>query len=377
MRIPGFLSALEQASPVLTHRVTEICEGRDVSEPAMRRAVLSVMRYLLRASGRATPFGLFAGIAPAHIAALPMAHVGGAHRAVAKVDAGWLAGVIERLEAEPALRPRLKVMANNLVFERDGHLVLEHRPAGATRDQPTHVSVRATAPIRTAMSLSQSPIRLGELAEKLAADFSGVPAAVVDRLLVDLVAQRLLVTSLRPPMTAADPLGHLLSELEETAAGELAEVAETVGRLRRIAQELAKHDDAPTSAIARSRRTRLASGMAAVAPVTGSALAVDLRMDLDLAVPQSVAAEAAKAAGVLVRLAPRSDLGPGWVAWHGRFLERYGPRALVPVLDAVDPDIGLGYPAGYLGAPSPPSAALSERDVKLGDVPSSGVTPSC
>ncbi|WUP79316.1 lantibiotic dehydratase [Microbispora hainanensis] len=362
--MPGFVAALEQASPVLTHRVCEICEGRDVSEPAMRRAVLSVMRYLLRASGRATPFGLFAGVAPARIAALPMAHVGSAHRAIARVDATWLAGVIERLEAEPALRPHLKVMANNLVFERDDQLVLEHRPAGATRHQPTHVSVRATAPIRTAISLSHSPIRLGELAEKLAADFPGVPAAVIDRLLANVMAQHLLVTSLRPPMTAADPLGHLLFELEEMAAGELAEVAETVGRLRRIAQELA-HDDAPTSAIARSRRTRLASGMAAVAPVTGSALAVDLRMDLDLAVPQSVAAETAKAAGVLVRLAPRPDLGPGWVAWHGRFLERYGPRALVPVLDAVDPDIGLGYPAGYLGAPSPPSAALSERDVKL------------
>lgn len=365
MRIPGFLAALEQASPVLTHRVWEICEGREVSEPSMRRAVLSVMRYLLRVSGRATPFGLFAGVAPARIAALPTAHVGSAHRAVTKVDAVWLARVIDRLEAESVLRPRLKVTANNLVFERDGRLVLEHRPSGATRDQPTHVSVRATAPIRTAMSLSRCPIQLGKLAEKLAADFPGVSAAVIDRLLADLVAQHLLVTSLRPPMTAADPLGHLLSELEEMAAGQLAEVAGIVGRLRQIAQELAHHDDAPTSAVARSRRTSLAAGMTSVAPVTGPALAVDLRIDLDLAVPESVAAEAARAANVLVRLAPRPNLGPGWVAWHARFLERYGPRALVPVLDAVDPDIGLGYPAGYLGAPSPPSSSLSERDTKL------------
>ncbi|GAA4211376.1 lantibiotic dehydratase [Microbispora amethystogenes] len=365
MRMPGLLAALEQASPVLTDRVCEICEGRDVSEPAMRRAVLSVMRYLLRASGRATPFGLFAGVAPARIAALPTARVGSVHRAVTKVDAGWLAEVIGRLEADSALRPRLKVITNNLVFERDGQLVLEHRPAGATHGQPSQVSVRATAPIRTAVSMSRSPVRLGELAEKLTADFPGVPAVVIDRLLADLVAQRLLITSLRPPMTAIDPLGHLLSEIEEMAAGEFAEMAETVERLRRIAQQSTQHANAPTSAIARSRRARLAADMAAVAPVKGSALGVDLRMDLDLAIPDSVAVEAAKAAGVLIRLAGRSDLGSGWVAWHNRFLERYGPRALVPVLDAVDPDIGLGYPAGYLGAPSPPSSPLSERDVKL------------
>ena len=365
MRIPGFLAALEQASPVLTRRVREICAGRNVAEPAVRRVVLSVMRYLLRASGRATPFGLFAGVAPARIAALPTVHVGRVHRAVTKIDAAWLARVINRLEAEPALRPRLKVRANNLVFERDGQLVLEHRPAGTTHDRPTHVNVRATAPIRTAMSLSHSPIQLGKLAQKLAVDFPGVPAAVMDHLLASLVAQHLLVTSLRPPMTAADPLGHLLSELEEMEAGKLAEVAGAVGRLREIAQELAHHDDVPTSEIARRRRMRLAAGMASVVPVTGSALAVDLRIDSDLAVPESVAAEAAKAAGVLVRLAPRPNLGPGWVAWHARFLERYGPRALVPVLDAVDSDIGLGYPAGYLGAPSPPSSSLSERDTKL------------
>ncbi|MEV6987274.1 lantibiotic dehydratase [Sphaerisporangium sp. NPDC051017] len=366
MQIPDFAAALEQASPVLACRVREICSDREVPGPTVRRAVLSVMRYLLRASGRATPFGLFAGVAPARITPLPATRVGRTHRAIAKVEAGWLTTVIERLEAEPALLPRLKVLANNMAFERDGHLVLEHRSNGSYGGAPTHVRVRATRPVRAAVRLTCDPILLGDLAEKLAADFPGVPADVIDALLADMVAQRLLVTNLRPAMTVSDPLGYLVGELQAVAAGEVAEVAGTVKGLRDIAHGLFQHNIAPASAIAAEHRARLASAMAIICPTPGPELAVDLRMDWHLAVPHAVAAEAAKAAGVLVRLAPRQNLSPGWVAWHGRFLERYGPRALVPVLDAVDADIGLGYPVGYLGgASTPPGGALTDRDVKL------------
>ncbi|WP_433498548.1 lantibiotic dehydratase [Sphaerimonospora sp. CA-214678] len=366
VRIPGFMIAVEQASPVLARRVRGICDGTRTAESDVRRAVLAVMRYLLRASGRATPFGLFAGIAPAHIADLPAVRAGYGHRAVVRADAAWLTAVIERLEAEPELRPRLKVLANGLAFERDGHLVLEHRSSGSAGGAPAHVRVRATRPVRAALALAGGPIRLGDLKDKLAADFPSVSADVIGTLLAGLVAQRLLITNLRPAMTVSDPLGYLVRELDAVCAGKVPEVAGMVGRLREIAAEMAQCDDAPTPATAYRHRACLAVAMAAVRPTATPALAVDLRMDVDLTVPHAVAAEAAKAAGVLVRLAPRSDLGPGWAAWHSRFLERYGPRALVPVVDAVDADIGIGYPGGYLGAPPErPFGGLTERDVKL------------
>ncbi|WP_289008090.1 lantibiotic dehydratase [uncultured Thermomonospora sp.] len=364
LQIPGFADALEQASPVLTHRVRQICSGQRASERTVRRAVLSVMRYLLRAQGRATPFGLFAGVTPARIADLPVSRIGVAHRAFAGVDARRLMDVVERLEADPSLRSRLLVVANNLVFERDGHLVLEHRPGGSRDGPPAHVQVRATEPVRTAMESAHAPIRLGDLAGKLAARFPDVPADVIDALLSGLVAQRLLVTSLRPPMATANPLGHVLEELRALGpTGEAARIAMSLGK---IAGELVRHDNAPTAAGAGERRKRLAAATAGIGSAAESALTVDLRMDAEFAVPHAVAAEAAKAANLLVRLARRPYLSSGWVAWHGRFLERYGPRALVPVLDAVDADTGIGYPAGYLGGPAGSADdALSERDAKL------------
>ncbi|SEG94749.1 protein-L-isoaspartate(D-aspartate) O-methyltransferase [Actinacidiphila yanglinensis] len=114
-------------------------------------------------------------------------------------------------------------------------------------------------------------------------------------------------------------------------------------------------------------------------PMQGDGAGTERRLPLDdgvdlwvegegswnLTLPVAVAAEAARAANVLVHLAPRAPLSTGWAAWHGRFLERYGPRAQVPLQDAIDPDTGLGYPSGYLGTPAPAPAAITERDRKL------------
>src|SRR5690242_13374917 len=58
-----FAAAVRAASPDLATRVEQICAGQLVPVPAVRRTVVAVLRYLLRARTRATPFGLFAGIA--------------------------------------------------------------------------------------------------------------------------------------------------------------------------------------------------------------------------------------------------------------------------------------------------------------------------
>src|SRR5690606_39398933 len=57
--------SIEQASPLLAQQVQTLCSVASPETRQLRRAVVSVMRYLLRMTGRATPNGLFAGIASA------------------------------------------------------------------------------------------------------------------------------------------------------------------------------------------------------------------------------------------------------------------------------------------------------------------------
>ncbi|MEU2720176.1 lantibiotic dehydratase [Streptomyces smyrnaeus] len=369
LRMPGFAAALEQASPVLAHRVRQICDGRRVPESAARKAIVAVMRYALRASGRATPFGLFAGVAPARIGGASAARIGTGHRAVARPDATWFTTVVDCLEADHTIQLRLTVQAHPLAVERDGHVVLEHRPAGSGGGTPEHVQVRLTTPVKAALDAARAPIRASDLVAKLTADFPHVPAPTVHRLLAGLIDQRLLVTNLRPPGTTTDPLGHVLATLgaassasaEDTATG-----AEPTAKLREIDRALERHNRTADPAIAQDKRAEATAMMRGFSPASGPVLSIDLRLNAEVAIPGSVAAEATRAAAALIRLSGRDALSRGWVAWHGRFLERYGPRAIVPLLDAVDSEAGLGYPAGFLGGPpAPAETAVSERDAKL------------
>lgn len=374
-QMPSFATAVEQASPDLARRVREICAGGQVPDARVRSAVLSTMRYLLRASGRATPFGLFAGLAPARIGTTadpPSVRIGDAHRPVARVAAEWLAALVQRLEGERALMRRLTVVANDLAFERDGRLVLEHRASTQVSGAPGEVSVRATGPARAALLLARDPLRAADLVERLLTASPRTTQSTVEALVAELVAQRFLLTNLRPRMTVCDPLRHLLRELEAVNADELGEMADVVKGLRAVADELAQHNQVPPEGPCReagtmggAHRARAAAAMAAICSTPRPPLAVDLRLGAEVTIPAAVADEAAAAAAAIVRLARRPALTAEWAAWHARFLDRYGPRALVPLRDVVDADIGLGYPAGYGNAGASEQPAFTDRDRRL------------
>lgn len=356
LTIPGFAAALAHASPDLTERATAATNG-GLSHADARRVVLAVMRYLLRATTRATPYGLFAGVAAATASRSGRIRWGTSHRPFARLQASWLAAVLDRLESDVRLRPHVMVRANNLLVERGEKLVLEYRAATSDpRGAPTHLRIKATDMIRAALALAAEPIRWADLTGKLTAE-CGAPQEGADRLIGQIVTQRLLLTSLRPPSTEADPLTHLVDQLE-IAAAEGGDVGELLDPLRRVRDLKAQHDRAPDEATAVARRRDLSGAAAMIHP--GQAVGVDLRLDCDLVVPTTVTAEACRAAAALTRLARPASAG--WRDWHARFLNRYGLHALVPLLDAIDAQVGLGYPDGFTGEPADAPATLTDRD---------------
>ncbi|MGH3865774.1 MAG: lantibiotic dehydratase [Pseudonocardiaceae bacterium] len=360
--------AVHVASPVLSRQVDEVLAGRKRDARRLRRIVVSLASYLLRWQGRATPFGLFAGVAVVTVGGQPVVRWGQCHRVVVRADARWLGALVDRLERCPGLLERLPVVANGAAFVRGDRLVVPGQPPDARSGQfaPLEVSVRHTRPVRAALEAAHEPVPFGELVTALSGDFPAASPQLVRAMLAELVAQGVLLTGLRAPMTVPDALGHVRSQLEAAGAEKLPDVAGMVAELRAIHDDLSRLGGATHPAVARMSRAQVAEHMSVLCDTAAQPLVLGVGLDGEIALPELVIREAEAAASVLLRLTPYPFGYRRWTEYHVRFRTRYGPGAVVPVNELVQADTGLGLPAGYLGAlPGRTGRMLTERDETL------------
>ncbi|MER7787717.1 lantibiotic dehydratase [Streptomyces sp. NPDC097640] len=349
-------TAIEFASPLLADAVNGILSCRTQRPRPVRRTAVSLVRYLLRMQHRATPFGLFAGPAPVRLGDTAEARWGTKHHVAARADDEWLTAIITALETAPDLLRRLPVMADPTCIVRGTKIVVPQHPG---KDGPVEVTMRRTPAVETVLRVAQSPITVGDIVAKLSTDYPNTPSAVIEDMVRGLVANRVLLTSLRAPMTADDSLGHLVAQLDAIGADA---VSETAAALREVHQLLTRHDTA-TPVGQRTVRTEATRRMTALSSTPDRPLVANLRPDCDVTLPSVVAEEAERALAVIARISPYPAGYPAWQDYHARFLERYSMGALVPVCDLVDPDVGLGFPAGYRGSVlKRPVVATTRRD---------------
>ncbi|MGY0064940.1 lantibiotic dehydratase [Streptomyces sp. LZ34] len=357
---PGIADAVRQASPSLAARVDDILAGRSVRDRQVRRATTALVGYVLRGTGRPTPFGLFAGVAPVTLGSDALIRWGDGHLPVARADAQWLADVIGRLEACPELLGRLDVVFNDLAVRRGSRLEV---PRGRNR-----TTMRRTPPVQAVWDAAAAPVRFSSLVEKVADAFPSAEPAKVRSLLTRLVRHGFLLTSLRAPFTATDPLAHLLGRLHTAGADAVASVAPLLGQLEAVHADVERHNQGGLGATDRlGLRGALTREMREVSEAGPTPLAVDLRLDCGIQVPEGVAEEMERAAGALLRLTRQHTGRPEWREYHAAFVDRYGTDTLVPLRDVVDPDAGLGYPAGYPGSVLPEAVVedAGDRDQRL------------
>ncbi|MBQ0983727.1 lantibiotic dehydratase [Streptomyces sp. F63] len=359
-RVPAALAA---ASPVLCRQVDAILADAEPEERRVRRAVLSVASYLLRWNNRPTPFGAFAGVAPARTG--PGLHLewGPGQRTVLRPDADWMTDIILRLERSLPLVERLTVVANNTGHPRGDRHVVPGLPSTG-RDvllAPVEMSVRRTRPVAVVLDAARPPVPYEVLLRRLAEQFSAARPGQLNALLADLLSRHVLISSLWPPMTCVDTLTHVCAQLEKAEASRIP----GIGNLARQLHALREAMDNPDTATPWTPGTTLTRDMHRLSDIAPVPLLVDTVLDCDLEVPEDVLCEAAEAVGVMYRLTPHPYGYPQWQDYHRRFRARYGVGALVPVLDLVA-DSGLGLPADYTGADRRrPPRLLTERDEKL------------
>jgi thiopeptide-type bacteriocin biosynthesis protein len=352
-RDPVFAAAVELASPALAGQVHALLAAPHPCPRATRRAVMALLRYRLRSTSRATPFGLFAGVAALHVGHSAASRIGDRHRAVARVDHRWLTAVIEEFRRGCDGERGMPVVMDGRAVVRDGRLVLTDAATPSTDGAgDREVSVRLAAPVAATLLRAREPVTRSELLDGLAADFPAANPRAIERMITALLAEGFLVEALHPPMTAPDPLAHVLDTATSAGVDHDPEVAAVLAGLQAIGDLLSGHDTTATMPGQRALRAAATLRMRELADEVAP-LGVDLLLDADVSVPLAVAEEAAQAASALVRLAPEPTGPAAWRDYHRRFLDRYGIGAVVGLPELLYAGTGLGFPAGFRGTHFP------------------------
>ncbi|MEV0623555.1 lantibiotic dehydratase family protein [Nonomuraea sp. NPDC050404] len=303
-----FRQAVTNASPDLARQIGAVLDGQVDNPRRARRAALAVARYALRYAHRSTPFGLFAGVALVEFGDTSLVRIGDAHEAIARPDPAALDSAITAWETGGERMADIEVCDNNLARVRNGRI---HVPAEGADE----FTLASTPAVEMVLQAAGSPIPHAALLGKLAAEFPDVEPCRRAELVTELLRTRLLRSRLRASATVTDPAAVL-----------------------------------PPALLATCART-----------------AVDVRLDAEVRLPETVAVELETAATVLARLATHPAGTPAWRRYAERFVDRFGEGTEVPVEQLTDPVRGLGLPDGF-GLLSEPPRPMSRRDRLLLDL---------
>jgi thiopeptide-type bacteriocin biosynthesis protein len=362
---PRFREALFLASTELHREVTAWLDGAE-DTPLPPRAERSLIRYVARSCGRATPFGLFAAcsIVPAGDATRLAFQNEGVWTRRTRLDTGYLGALIEALDRDPILRTKLTYRPNSSLYRAAGKL--RYAEARSRGSAPSYhlVAVGDSGHLEAALRRAASGASLQEIAEAVRAARPDVDLVDALEFATDLVDSQILISNLEPHVTGPDPLDALTLTLE------LIDLPlEARERLREVRGDLDAIDGEPGAVpveryLAIAKRLRTLPGFR-----TDSRLfQVDLfRDDAGLALGGELLDDARRAIELLWSMQPAAD--DRLARFRNAFLARYEQRE-IPLEEALDEDIGIGVD-GESGGTADASAFLKETGIASAPPPES------
>lgn len=357
LRRPTTAAALRFASPSLV-RGLPLWQRQPESRKG-RRIETSVVRYFVRMASRATPFGLFAGCSLGTLGAESRLRLAerAAYRRRTAVDVGYLRELARWLAREARLRPLLGYRPNPALCRAAGRLRYYERCRDGAVWCYRWTAVEAAGLIEDTLRRALPGPPAGQLIADLTA--AGMPGEKAEALVAALIDSQLLVDDLAPAVTGGDPL--------ESLAGRLAQLGPAASVARQLAdvrEALAQLDGAGVGAAAEldgALRRRLAFtdlGFPEARRRSSARLHVDLTKPVAVAtLGPEVTQELRRGVELLHLLAPPAadPLAP----FRRAFLARWGAGREVPLLEVLDPDVGIGVD----GRPSGASPLLEGLDL--------------
>jgi thiopeptide-type bacteriocin biosynthesis protein len=291
---PGVREALRLASPELDASVDVWREGPET--PHGRGIGRALARYALRMAGRATPFGLCAGVSTGTLAGASATRLELAPRAeytrTTRVDQDHLVAACHQIALRPEVRARLTYFVNTSLYALGARLrYVEAKLVGGER---AHHLVELERSDELDALLARA--RTGATPGELAAVLTEVERDEADGFITELIDAQVLVPELAAPITGSGSAARVAAVLERAGVTEA---------------------------------------------VTDGPQHVDLYKPATASLGPRVVAECARAVELLAVVGRPPDDNP-FPAFRAAFEARYGARE-VPLVEVLDEESGIGF----------------------------------
>lgn len=304
------------------------------TDPKRRdRAEGKLLRYLIRASTRATPFGALAGVAVVDFGDTTDIRLAG-EQTYSAADLHWLDSFLDGVAQRYSHEPTLRVRSTEPLLIAGGRV--SRCSFGSGHQAP---SIKATRMVLATLTFAAAGVSRSDLIAYLGqlASQASAPENIV-RFVDELVAKGFLCPTCRPTTLSTNPLNDAIEALITTG------IAEPESQLLGALAESVRgcNESSSSSGLAGARRlARDISGERARFPIR-----TDLVWNLTGGqLSRLVGLEVARAADLLVKISPYPTGSPTMIRFHQMFLERYGQWQEVPLLQLVDRDFGLDIDA--------------------------------
>ncbi len=381
-----FREAIFLASPELCSEVLKYL-GKGAANPKDEdKMVLALLKYHNRMATRCTPFGLFAGCATATIGSntslrIMDAEAGSGHL---RFDMHFLCKLTDHLAQQPELKQLLHYYPNTGIYTSGDKLRYYEKYYTGKIRQHKISDVDHSEYLDNLLSTASNGASFATLVECLVSE--DITAEEAGDFVTEVIGSHLLITELEPAATGKDTLEKLIETLEAIGLREGADannfLAGTLQKLRYLREQLAaihqpgdpENITACKNIIERikewgydAEEKYLFQSDLSKAVSAGATLGENLIQKIE--------------AGIKV-LANYSKKGsnPVLAEFKTKFTERY-EDAWVPLLEVIDNETGLGYPAwanggnvpeylaelvpGGGGAPGAAALSLADADIPL------------
>jgi thiopeptide-type bacteriocin biosynthesis protein len=337
----SFREAIATASPSLYKSL----KMKSDKSPKEEQKFANLLKYAIRMTTRATPFGLFSFVATGNLddRAEVKINLCNVEKRI-RPDMEWFLKIVDQISEDPSHFMQLYVKINPLILLSGERIVLDYlrqkEPVQNIKKKSEGVTIRATPLVNLILSLAKSPIKIEDLKDKILAQFPDLEVNRIKEVILKLIKQQILSHDLLPSLLTESPFRILLDKISKS------EIFPLKSSLKALHDSFLTYHQMPFGQ-GEDYLVKLEEQMIEMASSSRCVQIDSIDRKDEFKLPSRIAEELSEAAEMLWRIPFYFFEENVLKQYHNQFLEKYGIYRIVPIRQLLSNDEGLGLPEFY------------------------------